>query len=157
MGRPKKRKTPYQQALRERDKIYAKIPSASCQGLCHKTCTGVDATQLERDILARRGHPLPRGNAQVQRDEAMLTGSMPPCSALTGDKRCAVYEDRPMICRAWGVTEKLECPYGCVPDTGVYMTSDEFFRLVQRMERASRAAGYRDWVLLPEDDRPARQ
>lgn len=155
MGKPKKSRSPFQTALRERDKIYRKIPDAGCTGLCHNTCTGIDATQLERDVMASRGHPLPRGDALTQSREAIRTGVLPAsCSALTEDKRCAVYEDRPLICRAWGVTERLKCPYGCVPEGGVYLTEREFFALSQRMERVSRGAGLRAWVRLPEDEPP---
>lgn len=40
------------------------------------------------------------------------------CPALTMLNRCGVYDDRPTICRLWGATAVLSCPYGCVPAGG---------------------------------------
>ena len=31
------------------------------------------------------------------------------------NKRCTVYAVRPMICRLWGVTTDMACPWGCQP------------------------------------------
>lgn len=30
-------------------------------------------------------------------------------------RRCTVYAVRPMICRLWGVTTDMACPWGCQP------------------------------------------
>jgi Fe-S-cluster containining protein len=39
-------------------------------------------------------------------------------------KRCTVHPRRPMICRLYGMTEDLRCPFGCKP-TPRYLTRDE--------------------------------
>ncbi len=39
-------------------------------------------------------------------------------------KRCTVYERRPLICRLYGMTEELPCPFGCKP-TPRYLTKAE--------------------------------
>lgn len=40
------------------------------------------------------------------------------CPALTKDLRCGVYEIRPFVCRVWGASESLPCPWGCLPESG---------------------------------------
>jgi Fe-S-cluster containining protein len=38
------------------------------------------------------------------------------CDKLTLTKRCSIYEDRPAICRVYGLLRKvMRCPHGCVP------------------------------------------
>ena len=50
------------------------------------------------------------------------TGTTPTHDAKTGscgylkNKRCTAYDDRPYICRAYGVAEGVLCPFGCVPE-----------------------------------------
>ncbi len=39
-------------------------------------------------------------------------------------KRCTVHENRPLICRLYGVSEGLPCPHGCKPNPR-YLTRDE--------------------------------
>jgi Fe-S-cluster containining protein len=50
------------------------------------------------------------------------------CPALI-DGRCSVYDDRPTICRLWGATESMRCPYGCTPDDA--LTQEESHRLLR--------------------------
>ena len=35
---------------------------------------------------------------------------------LLKDGACSVYDRRPAICRLWGLTEELRCPFGCEPE-----------------------------------------
>lgn len=39
---------------------------------------------------------------------------------MTCDKlkkgRCSIYENRPYVCRAFGATKTMRCPFGCVPE-----------------------------------------
>jgi len=37
------------------------------------------------------------------------------CTLLTKEGRCSVYEIRPMVCRLFGVSIGIECPWGCKP------------------------------------------
>lgn len=32
---------------------------------------------------------------------------------------CMAYAVRPLICRMWGLTKRMKCPYGCVPERWV--------------------------------------
>lgn len=90
--------------------IYARIPSIACRGLCHGSCGPVPATRAEiATIEAQSSHAW-----GVTRDFT--------CTMLAGG-RCSVYESRPLLCRLWGVVEKMACPHGCIPDR--WLSDDE--------------------------------
>lgn len=42
------------------------------------------------------------------------------CSELTADGRCAIYEHRPYVCRAYGAVNHpyMTCPHGCEIEGG---------------------------------------
>ncbi len=62
-------------------------------------------------MIAKAGMSLPLISAQDAKH-------VPPydCPALTEEKQCAIYENRPAICRMWGVSEGTPCIYGCDPE-----------------------------------------
>lgn len=37
------------------------------------------------------------------------------CPLLDKNKSCTIYEIRPLICRLFGLTKILRCPFGCKP------------------------------------------
>lgn len=84
------------------DAIYAEVPALECQGLCHQSCGPLPVDGPER--------------RRVQDRHGVTLGLDWTCSALTMLKRCSVYEDRPLICRLWGVVESMPCPWGCRPE-----------------------------------------
>lgn len=95
-------------------RIYAEVPTIDCKGHCHVHCTKWMAAEGEFIELTRITGTAPRQDPK--------TGS---CNLLI-DKRCAAYDDRPYICRAYGVAEGVLCPFGCVPE-----------KTLTRMESAS--------------------
>ncbi len=96
-------------ADRALDHAYAQIPDAGCRGLCQSGCDSIAMSVTEQArIRERHGRFLPL--------VAAFNGAL--CPALDEDGRCAVYEDRPFVCRAWGAVEMMPCPHGCVPDEG---------------------------------------
>jgi hypothetical protein len=106
-------KTKKLRVLRE---IYAAIPSPECKGLCADTCTTVpvfpfELLQLEA-VTGRKLPTMPAGDAIG----GLLLGNEigKPCPMLVLG-RCSVYEHRPLICRAYGSVEGLQCPHGCRP------------------------------------------
>lgn len=54
------------------------------------------------------------------------------CTALTKHGLCGVYEDRPLICRAWGSIDPARCPYGCKADR--YLTDEQYKALELAVE-----------------------
>lgn len=105
--------------------LYDKLPELTgCKGLCAGSCTDIDMSELERERIQRRHGIKIRSRSQV---EVERTGPK-RCKALGKDDRCKVYEDRPLICRAWGAIEAAPCPWGCSPKE---LLSDEEYKLLQ--------------------------
>lgn len=100
--------------------LYDQLPSIDCQGLCYDSCGPIDLSRREKDRIERAaGHPLGING---------LT-----CNMLT-EGRCTVYEGRPMICRMWGVTEGLPCPYGCKPEPAPMDDADAGLLLAESLQ-----------------------
>ncbi len=76
--------------------------------------------------------------AQVRNDGAK-------CPALNAQRRCSVYDRRPMICRIWGASKMLVCVWGCKPIEGRYLTHAESMELLH----LSRSIGGADPFELP--------
>lgn len=93
----------YPDALAALDALYATLPAMACQGRCQAACGPVALTKLEVTRL-RRTTTLPTRNVPT-----------PPCPLLR-QGRCSVYAVRPLICRAWGAVESMQCPHGCQPE-----------------------------------------
>lgn len=95
--------------------LYDQVPDIGCLGLCADVCGPIDGGHRERVRMARAGVPLP------PKDEAVRKMASTPgnyeCPALV-DGQCSTYQARPMICRLWGASEDLPCPYGCRPAPG---------------------------------------
>lgn len=90
--------------------IYSKIEPLECQGLCYNTCGIIPVSKLEiKHIEQKTRKPIPK------------TGGL-DCPYLKNQK-CSIYEDRPAICRLFGVTRKLHCEHGCRPQR--WMTDEE--------------------------------
>jgi len=106
-------------------KLYDRLPSLTdCKGLCAGSCTDIDMSELERERIKHR-HGIKirtRSDAEVARTGAKR------CKALGKDLRCKVYEDRPLVCRAFGVIEAAPCPWGCKPER---MLTDEEYKMLQ--------------------------
>ena len=93
----------------ELDQLYAQVPSVACDGRCAPLC-------------CRR--PVEQSGREYQRAPIGTEGDG-PCPHLAGD-RCGVYEARPMLCRLWGTTETMPCPYGCTTDRPPLTPEQEF-------------------------------
>jgi hypothetical protein len=109
--------------------LYAQIPAnPDCDGRCWTSCGPIDMSDRERQRIRAAGVRItPYEQAKANLDRFW-------CDALTGDKRCAVYELRPLVCRLWGVVESMPCVYGCRPD-GRYLTDIEAYRLIAESMR----------------------
>jgi len=100
--------------LRVLHEIYATIPSAGCKGLCTEACASIPVLPFELEQLeAVAGRRLPTISAG---DTLILGVAVGDACPLLVMGRCSVYDQRPLICRAFGSAEGLRCPHGCRPD-----------------------------------------
>lgn len=107
---------------RELDALYASLPKLACRGWCSASCGPLAMSVRERSRITEQARQ------PVSHD---VSGT---CSLLTDLQRCSVYEIRPMICRLWGMVERMPCPYGCRPDGGL-LPDSEGRRLLMEAER----------------------
>jgi Fe-S-cluster containining protein len=104
--------------------LYDQIPSIpDCDGRCWTSCGPIDMSDRERHRIRKAGHRITPWRDALASLDAYY------CEALTGEKRCAVYESRPLVCRLWGATEGLKCPFGCIPEGG-WLTDHDGYRLI---------------------------
>lgn len=83
--------------------LYDEIPEIECAGYCHDSCGPIQTTVRERVRM------------EESAGRVLTCGIGPSCSMLTPERTCSVYSIRPLICRLWGVTRSMQCPYGCKP------------------------------------------
>lgn len=93
------------------EEIYASIPSVECKGLCQDSCGPIAMSVTEDDRIRSQGFDIP---SMADAIAALEGGEDYYCPALD-DGQCAVYDDRPTICRLWGATQSMPCPHGCTP------------------------------------------
>lgn len=114
---------------RDLDALRAEIPDVACRGLCYHSCTIAPASVREREQIAALGHgELPPADEAASRIGA--DGSVAPCPLLSADRRCLVYEYRPIVCRLWGAAESLRCPHGCGPLDGDVLSDPDALGLL---------------------------
>lgn len=113
-------------AVAKLEALYARLPTVACRGLCGAACGPLLLTALEAARMQKadaRHRPLRVvGEARAAR-----------CVYLSPRGRCAVYAARPLICRVWGLVQRLSCMHGCVPDR--WLSDREFLELAQALER----------------------
>lgn len=109
-------------------KLWNSFPKLECQGKCYQSCGPIFMSDLEGEILERKlGHPLP----------PMGTEDNPLTCPLLKNYRCSVYEDRPTICRLWGMVNHslMSCPFGCRPSRR--LTDQEARFIIQKVQEIS--------------------
>lgn len=103
--------------------IYDEIPAmVGCKGHCWASCGPVPMSDRESQRLRERGYKV----ADVRSARSLRETFW--CEALTGDGKCGAYDARPLLCRVWGATKAMPCPYGCVPERT--LGEEETWRLV---------------------------
>lgn len=118
-------------AMGKLDRLYAELPAIECKRLCEECCGPVMMSRIEWErIIARCGKAPAPTPEQRQRLE---------CPMLK-DGGCSVYDIRPLICRLWGLVERMACPHGCTPER--WLTDEEAGAFLTRAEQLSRD-GYR--------------
>ena len=93
----------HRKAWGQLDRLYATLPSIECRRLCQASCGPIFMGYAEWarvKLLGKR----PMGEQTKHLVCPMLKEGL-----------CQVYEHRPSICRLWGLTEAMHCPWGCEP------------------------------------------
>ena len=106
--------------------LFSNIPDLDCKGLCHQSCGPIVISHAEQEHIRTycaengiRFKPLPTKltlESIIAHTRSSLDGDTAclECVYLK-DNKCQVYEARPIICRLFGISEGMECPYGCKP------------------------------------------
>jgi hypothetical protein len=102
-------------------RIYSEVPEVNCKGLCHRACGPIEMSVFEKKAIVEKHGNLPSVDHNLT------------CSKLI-EKRCSIYEDRPLICRLYGATRGLPCSHGCAPKAG-YLPGKAARKLVHRAEK----------------------
>ena len=121
--------------------IYDRIPAVNCKGHCgrdrHNSCCGpIGCTPLEAKLLDEYDgirSPWINVDGGMRMSLELLTGHIFPHLNVSG--RCSAYEVRPTICRLWGTTKPMACPWGCKPDR--MLSTPEVGRILDAAERAA--------------------
>jgi len=100
------------------DRAYALVPSANCKGLCQESCGPIVPSFAEAARIKERHGKV------VDFDRKTLR-----CTLLVNGK-CSVYADRPLLCRLFGVVEKMPCTFGCDAPTMTRKQEKQAFELV---------------------------
>lgn len=124
------------EAIAALDDLYAQLPALECKGLCHDSCTSVDASELERRRIADAGGDIGPTMSHRRLKALIDSGHKPRCPSLGPLNNCTIYQLRPFICRVFGMAEGLMCEHGCIPD-GV-LSRNEVVRIIITIEQLSR-------------------
>ena len=100
----------FAEAVEALDALYATLPRLDCQRHCQEACGPILMSRIEWLRVLRQP-----GGRRTLRDA--LT-----CPMLRRGG-CSVYAVRPLICRLYGLVERLRCPFGCVPER--WLSDDE--------------------------------
>jgi Fe-S-cluster containining protein len=100
------------------DKIYSKLPTIKCKGDCASSCSYIPVGKLEIERITKwlGFNPFPPLDEKMIND--VMDGQMDLISyqcPLLKEGKCTIYKIRPLICRLFGLTKKMRCPFGCVP------------------------------------------
>src|SRR5579863_6962419 len=94
--------------FREMFQVWRSVPNVACKGLCQRQCGNVPLMPIEATYIEQKYHvslPVAIHGENVGRDLAFKTlGINIPCpflSEYTHAGRCTIYNDRPVICRAY--------------------------------------------------------
>lgn len=125
------------------DALYATLPKMECRRKCQHCCQSFGMNWLEKRRLQAVAGPLktrrvPCYTEGLCGERGVLIGVHEvlegPCPLLK-DGACSAYEQRPFICRVWGLTRKTACPYGCEPER--WLTDEEVFALARKVQQLS--------------------
>lgn len=129
--------------------LYARIPKINCKQKCQDYCGAIVQlgafTEAERSEIERA-----MKSAEIVRP---AEASPLVCSALDLYGRCAIYVQRPAICRFWGVVEGMTCPHGCEPERLItHAEMNEILNALAAIAGAGRFADAKKSLSNPSPD-----
>lgn len=124
-----------EQAVEDLLAVYAEVPSVLCKGRCADACTVIDATPLERALVAERGPVLPPAISHRVHLQLIDEGQGPRCPALGPIGNCTVYDVRPLICRIHGTWRLSACEHRCHADR--YLSTADISALQRKVTAIS--------------------
>jgi len=102
------------------DELYERLPTIECQRKCAAhACTPIAMRRVEWDRIVST-----LGFAPQVHDRRK-------CALLNPLGQCNVYDLRPFVCRLYGLTKELACPYGCQPER--WLSKDEMRALFDEL------------------------
>lgn len=114
--------------------VYAQIPKLPCTGKCKVHCTLIPMTKIETRIIRKVRRDAEFMNLPMPGHYAMVANEGvdgPVCKMLVAGQ-CSIYDDRPFVCRLYGVTEDLPCTHGCTPER--VLTRKEVLGLMEQIK-----------------------
>ena len=96
--------------ITEIQKLYLLLPKSRCKDGCYECCTNI--VQFAKEEEERAG-------------EYKYNGV---CAFLDANRKCGVYENRPLVCRIYGSSEIMKCG-DCEPER--YLSEDETRRIIK--------------------------
>jgi Fe-S-cluster containining protein len=121
------------------ERLWGRIPDGQCTGACWECCGPVPFLPVERAKVQAAADLLGvRWTAAPDQVSFPVVGADGICPFLTADHRCGIYENRPTVCRMFGVVPGLPCENGCTPalsarEETIIMTA--YLTLAERAER----------------------
>lgn len=102
-------------------KIYKRLPNIQCKGLCHNQCTVIKVSNIEREEICKKLNFDPFMTAKETgidyfENVSRISPDKLKCPMLDVNNKCSIYENRPFICRVYGLSKRLKCEHGCIPD-----------------------------------------
>jgi Fe-S-cluster containining protein len=122
--------------LRKLQAIYDQMPTVECTGACTDECTLIPMTPLEAEAMKKASlRPLKFEECTAAGHVILVPdalGNRMRCPMLVNEK-CSVYQARPFICRAYGVSAGLECREGCKTDNP--LTKEQAMKLLHKVSK----------------------
>ena len=97
--------------------IYDHLPPISCKKLCHDNCSIVPVSKVEAAQISRvTGRAIDEPVAMSGFVQLPVVKSKNAhCGFLDKRRTCSIHSFRPLLCRLYGIDQKMKCPHGCVP------------------------------------------
>jgi Fe-S-cluster containining protein len=107
------------------EQIYEALPQIECKRKCQESCGPIGLFPIEVEHIHQSGNLIP--SAQLHPAWGKIA-----CSALLLNGKCNIYAHRPLICRLFGLVQKMQCPHGCQPDR--WLTDQESIWLMDELK-----------------------